>query len=158
MPQPPIPEFWRERVKSHLAQIEQREKKPSDKWIRDVLEKEAEALREGGNAEERALADWIPSERTISRIRKEEWPRVEEEDRAQYRRFCWPESMERGDLPWEASAAALELLFTLEGEGLWGRPSIRQTKRFWQVTLAAPDASVHDRLRAGRDRRQVRHP
>ena len=110
MPQPPIPEFWRERVKVHLAQIEQRNEKPSDKWIRQVLEKEAEALEEGGNAEARALADRVPSERTISRIRKEEWPLVKPEDRARYRRFYWPESMERRDLPWEASVAALELL------------------------------------------------
>ena len=52
----------------------------------------------------------MPAARTISRIRKDEWPLVEEKDRARYRTFYWPESTERGDLPWEASAAALELM------------------------------------------------
>ena len=98
MPQPPIPEFWRERVKVHLAQIEQREEKPSDKGIRDMLVKEAEYLKEGGSPEERLLADGVPSERTISRIRKEEWPQVEDKNRARYRAFYWPESMESRDL------------------------------------------------------------
>jgi hypothetical protein len=139
MPQPPIPEHWKERIKAHLAQIDQRNEKPSDKWIRDVLEKEAEDLREDGDAEMRRWADRVPSQRTISRIRKDDWPLIEEKDRARYRRFYWPESMQRGDLRWEASAAALELL--REGERLlsnaW-QPPIKAVRSFWYVTQAVP--------------------
>jgi hypothetical protein len=69
------------------------------------------------------------------------------QDLAEYRDFYWPESMERGDLPWDASAAALELLgFVVDGETPRGRPSARLAKQFWRVTLAAPDATADKRL------------
>ncbi|MFH1141198.1 MAG: hypothetical protein V1724_05965, partial [Chloroflexota bacterium] len=42
-----------------------------------------------------------PHERTIGRILRRKWDPLGEEQRAQYRYFYWPESMERGDLPWE---------------------------------------------------------
>ena len=111
MPQPPIPVFWNERIRSHLAHLQQLGEKLSDKRIRRLLEKEAEALGKGANAEQKVLADRVPSERSISRIRKEVWPALTDEEQAVYRVFEWPESMVRGDLPWAASQAALELLY-----------------------------------------------
>lgn len=56
----------------------------------------------------------------------------------------WPESMECGDLPWEASEVALELLAALRGAG---RPSIGLAKWFWRVKVAAPGCSFDDRYR-----------
>ena len=103
-----------------------------------MLLREAEYLKEG-TQEERELAERVPSQRTISRIRKEEWPQLGEKDRARYGLFYWPESMEHGALRWEASEAALELL--RQGEKLlnsaW-QPSIKAVQFFWHVTQAAP--------------------
>lgn len=86
-----------------------------------------------------------PKERWVGKYLKglnedSKWPQEERE----YREFYWPESMEQDALPWEASAAALELsrYFHL---GNRGRPSIRLVKWFWRVTLAAPGAPVWDR-------------
>ena len=149
MPQPPIPEYWRERVKSRLAEIEQRGEKPSDKWIWEVLQKEAAYLREDGSAEDQVLANRVPSQRTISRIRKEEFPQLSKEGRARYRIFYWPESMERGDLPWEASAAALELLHEIDklsNKAL--QPSVKAVRFFWHVNQAAHDAPFWLRMGA----------
>ena len=149
MPQRPIRPYWKERIRAHVALAEQRNETPSDKRIREVLMKEADAMRDRSNAEVRADADWVPSERSISRIRKAEWPRLREEDRAQYRNFLWPESMERGDLPWEASAAALELL--REGEQLLGsawQPPVQAVEFFWRVDQAAHDAPFWIRMGA----------
>lgn len=136
MPQPPIPDHWKARVFSHVARLEQDNGRVSDTKIRRALEREAEVLR-AGDAMERDLADRIPSIRSISRIRAKEWPFLSEKDQETYRRFYWPESMENIDLPWEATAAALELL--LEGDKLLGnawQPSIKAVRFFWQVSQA----------------------
>ena len=147
MPQPRIPRFWRERIMALLAQTEQSMKRPSDKRVWSVLVKEAEGLKVDPSPQTRDLADRVPSERTISRIRKEEWPHLSAEKRAQYREFQWPESMERGDLPWEAAKAALLLSYTRQARFV-GRPTIRQAKWFWRLSLAAPDLVLEEHLRA----------
>jgi len=70
-----------------------------------------------------------------------------EEERRQYRYFFWPESMERGDLLWEASASGLELLHFLEEEGWRGeRPPIRFVRWFWRVSQAAPGVGLWGRV------------
>ena len=79
-----------------------------------------------------------PSPSTVLRILRRRWDGITEEERAMYRRYHWPQSMERGDLPWDASAAALELL-GLRHLRKHGRPSIRLVRWYWRVAQAAPD-------------------
>lgn len=94
----------------------------------------------------------LPSERTIGRIKKKLTPT----ELMEYKTFHWPQSMESGSLPWEASAAAFELLrakkpskaapFLDDGlfhttyftRRLLGRPTVRQVRWFWRVTQAMP--------------------
>ena len=147
MPNRRIPDYWRKRVIKYLDPLEGR---LSDREIRKRIKAEADGLQNHPDPEMRALASSYPSERTISRIRKDEYPELSKDERVQLRTFYWPESMEQLDLPWEASAAGLELLrfcheFEYDGMKL-GRPDIRLTRRFWQATLAAPDAEVAHRF------------
>ena len=127
--------YWIERVRSIKAN------NPS--WgggrITRALQQEAsESDREGP----------VPSEATVRRILRRYWDQMSEVDQNQYLYFYWPESMERGDLPWEASAAAIELLryYPIHMENTAAdttarvnkRPSIRLVKWFWRVTQAMP--------------------
>ena len=50
-----------------------------------------------------------PALRTVNQYHKK-YRLLPERQQVEYRTFHWPESMERGNLPWEASEAALELL------------------------------------------------
>lgn len=50
-----------------------------------------------------------------------------------YRLFRWPESMESGALPWEASSVCLELLSYYEQHG-HGRPPVRLARWYWYVS------------------------
>ena len=81
-----------------------------------------------------------PGLRTIFNIKKnvKSWTPEQAEP---YLMFRWPESMESGALPWEAGPAALELLklFIL---GRRIRPTLRLTRLFWSVTMAAPDLPI----------------
>jgi hypothetical protein len=103
----------------------------------------------GENSELKRIKDRLPSVRTIERIRVEWKPKTQEE-KAPYRSFYWPESMERGDLPWEASESALELLglFDKKRGGLRVRPPVRFVKWFWRVSQAAPGAGSAGRVMA----------
>lgn len=65
--------------------------------------------------------------------------RIKDEDLTAYRLVHWPETFERGDLPWEASAATLELLALQDRFAGFGRPTLRLARWFWRVTMAAPD-------------------
>ena len=149
MPQQPLAPYWRERIKSELALTEQQEQPVSNKRIRAALQKHAdEVLKKHESPERLALAEKVPSERTIARIRLHEWDPATEVERAPYREFYWPESMERGDLPWEASSAALELLRNIDTAVPSSRPSIRFVRWFWHVSQAIPDASFEVRMDA----------
>ena len=90
----------------------------------------------------------VPSERTIRRLHQEYKEDLTDEERSQYHQLKWPESMEMGvaitELPWDASASVLELLAFSQREGR-RRPTIRQAKWFWRITLAAPDAPLPSR-------------
>ncbi len=98
--------------------------------------------------ERRGLSD-PPHERTIGRILRREWDPLSEEQQAQYRAFYWPESMECGDIPWEASVHCMELLGYLFHSSRraeeYVRPTIRQAKWFWRVSMAVPDQELSER-------------
>ena len=131
-----IPNYWREKVKYILGEND----RMPVKQIRPRLEAHAEELRENGDAEAKALSKDVPSARTINRIR-DEWKEIDPSERVQYQRFYWPESMQGGALPWEASTAALELLMFLDCNGVRTRPPIRLVKWYWIVTRASCDMS-----------------
>jgi len=90
------------------------------------------------------LSKDYPSERTIQRIKDDITP----EEIVEYRTFYWPESMERGDLPWEASESALELLGFLDQQqsGARLRPPVRFARWFWRVSLAGHGVPIGNRL------------
>ena len=109
MPAPAIHEYWRERVKSYLAKDDAARRRPSPTAIHRHLLVEEEGMERLKSAE----VGKPPSPRSIDRIRVGEWESKTLEEKIEYQDLSWPESMERGDLPWEASAAALELLGAL---------------------------------------------
>ena len=124
--------------------MEQRGERVSDKAIEKRLKEHAAELWQKPDSYSRDLSLKVPSPRSIGRIRKEDWELMPHSEKAQYRLFHWPQSMERGDLPWEASAAGLELL-RLRGENLSDpefRPDHRMVTWFWRVNQAAPVASI----------------
>ena len=144
MPRPRTDEYWRELAKTKFAQNEG----VTVAQVRRELEAHAEKMEKSDDPKVRAMASTLPSERTIARIRAEEWATLGEPERAQYREFFWPESMERGDLPWEASESALELLFFLDQHDFRTRPPVRFVTWYWRVSMAVPDALVYLRAQA----------
>ena len=78
----------------------------------------------------------VPSDRAIRRIMAE-FKAAPEEERLPYQVFAWPQAMESGALPWEASRAVLDLVrFRIEAG--YGPPLIGEAQWFWRVTLAIP--------------------
>ncbi|MBI4199688.1 MAG: hypothetical protein HY535_04355 [Chloroflexi bacterium] len=148
MPQRPIPGYWKERCVALFAQAEQRGERLSDGVVFETLKAEARELEAHPDPQNRVLAAWVPSKRSISRIRTGEFAQIEEGEKALYRTFHWPESMERGDLPWEASAAALELLVFLDQQKdtVAQRPPIRLARWFWRVSQASPGQPIRYRV------------
>lgn len=131
MPRPSIDTFWREQVRSITANNPKLGTAP-------VLAKLQAIGRETGRS------DW-PSERTVGRIQRE-FRLLGDQDQREYLDFYWPEAMERGDLPWEASNVALKALDHLDAGGLpigpWKgakRPSVAAVRWMWRLTLARPD-------------------
>ena len=97
------------------------------------LKDRVERLRKSGEQ----FPNDYPSTRTIQRIKEDITPK----ELREYESFRWPESMKAGSLPWEASAATLELL------GYWRRQSHRRTsvrlaRWHWYATQAAPDLPI----------------
>ncbi|MQF99010.1 MAG: hypothetical protein FI729_05785 [SAR202 cluster bacterium] len=95
-----------------------------------------------------------PSEATIGRVLKNEWSKMETEEKNSYREVLWPESMEAGYLPWYMSRSALELLKLNDSQsidenhfredkkyerGLLLRPSVNDVKWFWLVSESLPE-------------------
>src|SRR5262249_31089099 len=64
-----------------------------------------------------------------------------------YRLFSWPQSMQAGALPWEASRAVLDLL-RLRSSQHMEVPLVAEAQWFWRVTQAIPDAPIEQRARA----------
>jgi hypothetical protein len=81
------------------------------------------------------------SPRTVGRILDEAWRPLSPGEKELYAAFRWPESMEVGALPWEASAAALELLHHLR-ERKSPRPLTVLVRWYWRVSLAARVAAA----------------
>jgi hypothetical protein len=128
-------------VPEHSEESSMGRKRERDQW-RDLIfpmkdeHSDWGAQRIGKQLAKEGKGD-IPK-RTVSRL-LQDWLELNDEERAKYGFFRWPEAMEQGHLPWEASNAALELLGGWY-HGSWGRPSIGLTYWFWRVTQAAPDA------------------
>jgi hypothetical protein len=105
-------------------------------------------------------AEKIPDQRTVRRIMKH-FRELPETEQRTYASFQWPQSMESKDLPWEASAAALELLrhevierpsaLPVADKGFFRAPTNHTALWFWRITLAAPDAPIEFRARLARD-------
>jgi len=122
MARPKTHVFWRERV-GVLA-----EQGLSQRAIYHRLEEEGKQLGKD---------DW-PGETTVRRIYKEHTARPAAE-RHQYGLFYWPDAMERGDLPWEASPVVLGLLRHFQDKGL-ERPTMRLTKWYFRVCSATVES------------------
>mgnify|MGYP000144370613 CR=1 FL=1 len=136
MPNIRIPDYWRQQVKYILAENQ----RISISDILHLLDAKAELFQKSDEATERTLSNNVPSPRTISRVR-EEWRAMEQSERVQYQQFFWPESMQGGALPWEASSAGLELLLFLDSNGVRERPPIRLVMWYWRVIQASRDMS-----------------
>ncbi|PZC50576.1 MAG: hypothetical protein DK304_000784 [Chloroflexi bacterium] len=127
--------YWEQRFKSLKAN------NPS--WgarrIREALQNSISETRKDGSPGER----WIGN--LIKRLKDS--PTWLEEERM-YRTFHWPESMNNGDLPWEASSSGLELLQFLDQEtrGLSERPPVMLVKWFWKITQVIPRLAVRNRF------------
>src|SRR6266487_7027562 len=87
---PPTDAYWVERIRILAAN------NPRISYTAIARELEAE----GGSG--------APSPRTVERFAKK-FRSLPPQQQADYRYFSWPETMEQGLLPWEASRAALEL-------------------------------------------------
>src|SRR5262245_40929157 len=95
MPRESVDEYWKQQIRS----ISANNPRFGPGRIQQAL------MRIG---EENGRTDW-PSLRTIGRVLSA-FRTMADPDRHGYLDFYWPEAMERGDLPWEASGRALELL------------------------------------------------
>ncbi len=82
----------------------------------------------------------VPNARTVGEIKR----RLTPAEAKAYRYFTWPQTMLEGELPWEASRAALDLLrYRQDKEN--PLPLVWEVKWFWRVTLASPDAPMKKR-------------
>ena len=120
---PKVNPYWERRVKSLKASH------PDWGAGRIANELWAEKLPEDENVGVPPSARWVGSILA----------NVNEDQLREYRKLHWPESFQRGDLPWEASAAALELLMFLDSNGVRERPPIRLVKWYWRVIQASRD-------------------
>jgi hypothetical protein len=112
------------------------------------------------DGEKAGRSDW-PSLRTVHRY-CDEYEKLPESVKAEQARFRWPETMRWGLLPWEASQAALELLalqhrydqaLTEKDPAIppRGRPTVRDAKWFWRLSLAAPTLPRESALRLAKE-------
>jgi len=88
-----------------------------------------------------------PSERTIRRYR-EEIQAAPDSVQREYHYVYWPESFERGDLPWESAQYVLELM-RLQAGGLRPqdhRPDVREARWYWYLSQTVPN--WHPAIRA----------
>lgn len=129
-----------------------------DKWRPWVNEAAAEHPRYGparirSEIEQRELREAerdarpadldTPSERTIGRWLRE-FRALGEREQMPYRLYSWPEAMERGALPWEASEELFDLtrwLTCLPHDRL----TIQRAQWYWRLTLAAPNQPPSER-------------
>lgn len=122
MPRTPIDAFWIEKIYTLRADNPRR----GARAIKAQLERIGREIDRSDWPEERTIAKYIST-----------FDRLPEHEKQRYHSVYWPETFERGILPWEAAAACLELLNEHQGKE---RPTVRLARWFWRVTLAAPDA------------------
>ena len=127
----------------------------ADDWIQrmyHVFENEPELSdREVADSmkaigKELARSDY-PAVRTVNKYHKE-YNELPDPMKTGYRLFHWPECMESGLIPWEASKSALELLGHLQRQGK--RPLVRVVRWYWRISQAAPSEPWGERARAAR--------
>ena len=128
-------------------------KRPGRPRIADEVKAEVFAIRANiPRLSARKIADLLEprgaaSERTIRRWLDDFENKQSAKFRDQYRQFHWPESMETGLLPWEASRAGLDLLGEYQDRG-WYRPLLAVVHAYWGISNALPGD--------GNDRRETR--
>ena len=127
MARPRVHRYWIEKIRT----IVRNRPELSAAAIQNILE---EGMDQGQTA--------LPSLRTVGAIKQQLVP----EGRKDYRYFTWPDAMETGELPWEASRAALDLM-RYAREELGMELMVREVRWFLRVTLAAPDAPMDERVR-----------
>ncbi len=116
---------------------------PGRPRIADEVKAEVFAIRANApRLSARKIADQltpegVASERTIRRWLEEFDKKKSPEFRDQFRQFYWPESMEKGLLPWEASRAGLDLLCEYQKRG-WYRPLLAVVRAYSDVLNALP--------------------
>ena len=98
MPRKKTGSFWVVTI-HELAESDEGAPRPSAAQIEIRLKKigEQEGLKDS------------PSKRTIGRILQEH-DRLTESEKAFYREFRWPQTMQAGLVPWESTRTALDLL------------------------------------------------
>ena len=133
MPRPRIKPYWIDRIRILVA----------NKPAMSGMEIRRKLINETRLGQEEPPPTPVPSDRAIRRVMSE-FKSAPKEERLPYVRFAWPESMELGALPWEASRAALDLLRACDEAGL-GVPLIKEVLWFWRVTQAVPGAPLNIR-------------
>ena len=124
----PIDKHWENRAKSLRTH--------HPNWGATRIAKQCEK-----EAEEAGRAD-SPSPRWVGGV-LHKWDKLRDTEEPLYRDFHWPESMERGELPWEAGKAGLELMDFLQiAGGELVRPTNQDVRWFYYLSLAAPDLSI----------------
>ena len=147
-------ELWRERIRQLTLNNDEKGIRFGPQAVLSSLN----AVYEDMSERDRIENGRPPSLASIGRIQSDA-RKMTPEERQRYLWFYWPLSMQEGQLPWEASSAALELLVRRDGSWPqsieWGRaigedtprPSIRMAEAFWHVTQAVSDAPASFRFR-----------
>lgn len=84
----------------------------------------------------------FPSLKTVERWYTE-WRHLPPALKLRASLFEWPQAMEAGALPWEASEAALDLLAWRDAQGI-GRPTVRLAGWYWRVKQARPALPIEE--------------
>ena len=136
-------EFWSGKIKEHTIDND-------DKGIRFGPDSALTFLQSILGNLEGGLRDRYgdpPSKATIGRIQLET-RKIPDEEKTRFRWFYWPESMEKGHLPWEASRPLLELLARTLARDI--RPSLEVCWWYWRLYQAVPDSPGDDIERLAR--------
>lgn len=79
---------------------------------------------QGGLPSERTVQNWIVKARSLP-----------PDQQADYRLVLWPETFERGELPWEAAASVADLMRQFEPGR---RPPVKLAQWYWRLRQFAP--------------------
>lgn len=137
MPAPRIRLHWRDAIFAILGEAETMNAKLTTKAVEDELWKRAGAgMIETQEGE--PVGD-VPSTSTIGRVVRDDWAKLKESERKDYRLVRWPETFRDGALPWQTAPAVFELLRYLTNE----RPTVRLARWYWWLSapLMLPNAS-----------------